>query len=396
MKRTLLILLLGLIVLGTLTGLVTLRPEPSTDIASASPSRLDPTPRHEVRLTSGSTGAKAAPAPNQDKTERQPSSAPAHSRNNDSEPRPHTKKGTEVDLPLPLQQPLREVAAAYKAQSQYPAFSQPIRSSKELLRYKPHQPQTVSLPFPTPDGGTYLANLTLDRYQYFMGDAQQLELNLSSSSGLVISNIVAEVTTLEGEALYRLRHHLGSGTRIKHRQSVDLSDAWQDWPVELQWRVRARVGEQRLAVVAPFRYETPVAMLEALGQPRIEGEFLTIPLQISTHKPGYYFVQANLYSQSGRPLLHLQAEGPLTPDYPPLELQASSGALKSLDASGPYLLRDIQLVRMGDDDNPDQNGRSRHDHYPITGFPFNEYAESTWSDPLGEQRQEFLESLGGG
>lgn len=295
-----------------------------------------------------------------------------------------------------LRKPIQQVAAAYEAQSRYPTFSQPINNSAELLRYKPHQPQTVSLPFPTPDGGTYQATLGLDRYRYLKGDKQELTLQLSSSSGLQISGVKASVTSLDGNILFELPLSLGAGSTLKHRQTIDLSNAWNNWPIELQWKVTAQVGEQRLAVTAPFRYEAPVAVMEQPLEARVEGEFLVVPLRITTDHPGYFFVQANLYSLSGKPLAHLQAEGPVTASHPPLQLQVSGALLKHLEASGPYLMQDIQLERLGDDSLADRYGTSREAAYQINGHPLTDYSESTWTDSLARQRLEFLQSLGAG
>ena len=396
MKRPLILLAAAVVITTAVLGMAALRPTPESDpILRVSKTTVDAGPVHTNRTLSRPPAATIEPvADKADKVDAQP--LPDADRVDPSTPKtPKTPPANKPDVEHMLRQPLRQVAAAYAAQNRFPTFSQPIESAAELLRYKPHQPQTVSLPFPTPNGGTYQANVTLDRYRYFKGDRQQLTLDLSTSGGTVISDVQATVDTVEGDELYRLPLRVNPGTRIDHSQEVDLSQAWQDWPMELQWTVRARVGEQRLSVVAPFRYETPVAVLEGVGATRVEGEFLIIPLTIESDFPGYYFVQANLYSRDGSPLIHLQAEGPLTPDHPPLTLRASGAIFHRLNDAGPYVLRDIQLERLGGDDQPDRFGRARQPEYAVTGFPLNDYADSTWTDTLAQQRLEFLESLGG-
>ncbi|GGX40162.1 hypothetical protein [Saccharospirillum salsuginis] len=393
MKRLLILLASAVVISTAVLGLAALRPTPESDpTLQVSNRAVDADPEETVRTSRSSSRSPAAsPEPVADDRESQPLTRA----DRDGSSSTDTAPANEPDFEQMLQQPLQQVAAAYAEQNRFPTFSQPIESPAELLRYKPHQPQTVSLPFPTPNGGTYQANVTLDQYRYFKGDRQQLTLDLSTSGGTFISDVQATVTTVEGDELYRLPLHVGPGTRIDHSQTVDLSDAWQDWPMELQWTVRARVGEQRLSVVAPFRYETPVAVLEGVGASRVEGEFLTIPLAIETDFPGYYFVQANLYSKDGSPLIHLQTEGPLTPNHPPLTLRASGAIFRHLNDAGPYVLRDVQVERLGGDALPDRFGQARRSEYAVTGFPLNDYADSTWTDTLAQQRLDFLESLGG-
>jgi len=393
MKRPLILLASAVVITTAVLGLAALRPTPESD----------PTLRVSQTASDAETERQTHTRSSLPRTSA-PTAVPVAAQNEATPPTGADRVEPSLQDPTPaneptveqmLQQPLQQVAATYAAQHRFPTFSQPIKSPAELLRYKPHQPQTVSLPFPTPGGGTFQANVTLDRYRYFKGDALQLTLDLSTSGGTVISDVQATVNTIEGEELYRLPVRVSPGTRIQHSQAVDLSEAWEDWPMELQWTVRARVGEQRLSVVAPFRYETPVAVLEGVAASRVDGEFLAIPLTIDTEFPGYYFVQANLYSEDGSPLVHLQTEGPLTPDHPPLTLRASGAIFRQLNDAGPYVLRDIQVERLGGDDQPDRFGKARQTEYAVTGFPLNDYADSTWTDTLAQQRLEFLESLGG-
>ncbi len=395
MKRLILVGLLAAVVLMAVGTLAAFRPDPAKPEAATPPLAKNEAPAsepHSDDATQGAENGRANSAP-----QPRPSHHAEADMGNDVMPAAEATVSQAEGAPgfsSLLQKPMQQVAKAYEAQSRYPTFSQPIANSAELLRYKPHQPQTVSLPFPTPDGGTYEATLGLDRYRYLKGDVQQLTLRLSSSTGLLISQVKALVTTLNGDVLYELPLQLGSGSTLKHSQTVDLAQAWNHWPIELQWKVTAQVGEQRLAVAAPFRYEAPVAVLEQPHETRVEGEFLTIPLRIETEHPGYFFVQANLYSLAGHPLAHLQTEGPITPEHPPLHLKVSGALLTHLEQPGPYLLQDIQLERLGDEHLQDRYGKSRETAYRIKGYPLTDYAESTWTDSLAQQRLEFLQGLG--
>ncbi|WP_127556047.1 hypothetical protein [Saccharospirillum alexandrii] len=299
----------------------------------------------------------------------------------------------EVSLPANLRQSLTQVADVYREQTRYPTFSQPIGSELDALRYRYNQPQQVSIPFPLADGATFDATLTLDRYHYFIGDEQQITFSLTTSDDSLVRDLSLSVTDLAGTVLHRQSLSLPADSSIRHTLTVDLSDQASDWPRELQWRLQASVGQQRLSVAAPFTYEAPVATLTGITNPHIDGEFLVLPLSLDYDRSGYYFVQANLYSTDGDPLLHLETEGPLTATEPGLRLRASGPALIDLDAPGPYVLRDVHLTRMGGNGVPDLQGQAPQDAFPIPAFDLEGYADSSWSDPLAQQRQEFLDEL---
>lgn len=299
----------------------------------------------------------------------------------------------EVSLPANLRQSLTQVADVYREQNRYPPFSQPIGSELEAQRYRYNQPQQVSIPFPLANGATFDAKLTLDRYHYFTGDEQRLTLSLTTSDDSLVRDLSLSVTDLAGSVLHRQSLSLPADSSVRHTLTVDLSNQASDWPRELQWRLQASVGQQRLSVAAPFTYEAPVVTLTGITDPHIDGEFLVLPLSLDYDRSGYYFVQANLYSTDGEPLLHLETEGPLTATDPGLRLRASGPALIDLNAPGPYVLRDVHLTRMGGNGIPDLQGQAPQDEFPIPAFDLGGYADSTWSDPLAQQRQEFLDEL---
>ncbi|MEX2367532.1 MAG: hypothetical protein WD601_13085, partial [Pseudohongiellaceae bacterium] len=208
-----------------------------------------------------------------------------------------------VSLPANLRQSLTQVADVYRAQNRYPPFSQPIGSELDALRYQFNQPQQVNIPFPLANGATFDARLTLDRYHYFLGDEQQLSLSLTTSDDSLIRDISLSVISLDGVQLHRQALSLPTGSSIRHSLNVNLTPHADGWPRELQWRLQASVGQQRLSVVAPFTFEAPVVRLTGITEPHIDGEFLVLPLSLDYDRSGYYFVQANLYSADGAPLL---------------------------------------------------------------------------------------------
>ncbi len=385
---------LALVTLATVSGLAALKPDSESAQAGASRSSTTSTPE----TTAPVSVAGGAPGAANNTTQTSVAQSPAATRLMPPGEIPDAETAADslddaVSLPANLRQSLTQVADVYREQNRYPPFSQPIGSELEAQRYRFNQPQQVSIPFPLANGATFDAKLTLDRYHYFIGDEQRLTLSLTTSDDSLVRDLSLSVTDLAGSMLHRQSLSLPEDSSIRHTLTVDLSDQASDWPRELQWRLQASVGQQRLSVAAPFTYEAPVVTLTGIADPHIDGEFLVLPLSLDYDRSGYYFVQANLYSSDGNPLLHLETEGPLTATEPGLRLRASGPALIDLDAPGPYVLRDVHLTRMGGNGVPDLQGQAPQGEFPIPAFDLEGYADSTWSDPLAQQRQEFLDEL---
>lgn len=385
---------LALVTLATVGGLAALQPD--SEPAHTEASRPSTNPAPETDTPASVAGAASGAANNGSPASVAQSSASTRLAPPGELPDAETGKDSlnnAVSLPANLRQSLTQVADVYRAQNRYPPFSQPIASEVDALRYQFNQPQQVRIPFPLANGATFDARLTLDRYHYFIGDEQQLSLSLSTSDESLIRDISLSVISVDGTLLHRQALSLPASSTIRHNLNVDLSEHDDDWPRELQWRLRASVGQQRLSVVAPFTYEAPVVTLTGVAEPHIDGEFLVLPLSLDYDRSGYYFVQANLYNADGDPLLHLETEGPLTANDPGLRLRASGPALIDLDAPGPYVLRDVHLTRMGGNGIPDLQGQAPQGEFQIPALDLEGYADSTWSDPLAQQRQEFLDEL---
>lgn len=385
---------LAVVTLATVSGLAALKPDLESTRAGEARSATTSTPKATAPITLAGESPDAADTAPQTRVAQAPAVTrplpPINLR--DAEPGA-TRLDDELSLPTNLRQSLTQIADVYREQNRYPPFSQPIGSEQDALRYRFNQPQQVSIPFPLANGGTFDARLSLDRYHYFIGDEQRLTLSLATSDDSLVRDVSLSVTDLAGTALHRHSLSLPAGSSVRHTLTVDLSDHARTWPRELQWRLQASVGQQRLSVAAPFTYETPVVTLTGITDPHIDGEFLVLPLSLDYDRSGYYFVQANLYSTDGDPLLHLETEGPLTATEPGLRLRASGPALIELDAPGPYVLRDVHLTRMGGNGLPDLQGQAPQTEFPIPAFDLDGYADSTWSDPLAQQRQEFLDEL---
>jgi hypothetical protein len=139
-----------------------------------------------------------------------------------------------------------------------------------------------------------------------------------------------------------------------------------------------------------------MAELHEVGAARVAGEYLEIPVEVSTDKPGYHRIKGNLYdAASGRPLVHLRAEGMLESSAGVLVLKAHIAALKKAGSEGPYELRDLGLQRMpSEPDYITEHGRIGQEVFPIDSFRFNNYSDQPYRNESSERIAKELRRLG--
>lgn len=292
---------------------------------------------------------------------------------------------------------LMQVADQYAEAIRYPATSQPIADEEELQQYLPNRSAAVGFPFPV-DGQDNPIELELktSKFQYFSGEPIPIALSIKGAPSDASIDVEGVLTTLEGERLMDLRLPEGDGSRDFYAEFLPGEAATSSWPLELQVRVYVSVDEHRLFVSAPLRYAMPSARLQGVEFSSVEKEYLRIPLVFQVEKSGYYFVAANLYSQnSGKALLHIESEGRMAEGLDRMTMKAHAEALKVSADEGPYLLKDFSIVRTADEnDEHDQAGNSTQVYYIVEGFPFSDYDDTPYQDPLAEERLAFLRELG--
>ncbi|MAM86608.1 MAG: hypothetical protein CME36_04755 [unclassified Hahellaceae] len=311
-----------------------------------------------------------------------------------------------------LAESLPTLRSQYAEANKYPPGSQPIRSAAELAQYQPHQSTDVSAPFPGEVPGDEVAlSLQLDRYQYFEGDriAAAAVLNASAANSLMAAEVTFLLKDADGNTLLTQPAQpdaaagdgMASSGRGLMASAVLLppaATASGELFVEAlaRFSTSAGTGERSASLIAPLRYDTAVARLTAVLPSHVEGPELVVPLQFTVRQPGYYFVEANLYSrQTNTPLLHLQSEGRLELPGGMQSLRAHIAALKASGDEGPYLLKDFRIERAAEDgESADLPGSAPKQQYAVEGFSFSSYTDLPYEDPLAEERAEFLEKLG--
>ncbi len=174
------------------------------------------------------------------------------------------------------------------------------------------------------------------------------------------------------------------------------ADSTRDWPRTLRVQVSVVVNGQALQVLAPFRYEKPQALLEAVGPAYVQGANLVIPLHFEHVQAGYYRIQANLRdTRLGIPVAHLVSSGQLDFGGDGLVLRCHVSVLKAQRAPGPYRLSGFLIEHMADrPGTPTLLGRSAKTSYPVQGFPLSDYTDTPYRNLEVQARLHFLRRLG--
>ena len=293
---------------------------------------------------------------------------------------------------------MMQVADLYEQASRYPHFSQPILNPDQVKEPEPFKETEVDTPFPVEgiDEPIRLLAAT-DRYQYFAGETISVRLQVLGAPGDTFIQAVAVMSGARGDTPLSAPLNPTNENLTEFQGSFDTGLVPPGiLTTEMLLKLQVGVGEQTLFTTVPFRYSDAAAQLVAVPYVRQEAEYLLIPLQYTVYSPGYYFAGAVLEdAESGRPLLQLQAEGPLNQGNGVLTLKAHFQALRAMGSEGPYVLRSIKTYRGAEDGEAyDLPASSAQQRFEIQGFPFEQYDDTAYQDELAAERIEFLRNLG--
>lgn len=293
--------------------------------------------------------------------------------------------------PAPEQQIANEfarVADAYEAGSRYPAYSFPI-SEEHLDDYEYNQYSPVVTP--VSDGGdTARLSVKLEQLHFEKGEPI---LGTATVSGNAASDLtVNQVSVMDpsGQSLYRQSISTGNNGEYELVIRPSESDA-SEWPVELMVMVSGSFRGRDVDAVAPLRYTDPVGEVSSVGNARVEGAHLIIPVEVDVDSEGDYAISGNLYSDDGQPLVHIEHEARLSGFDNSTKLRIHRQALEAKGDEGPYELGDLRLrklsARPGDRTS---YGPRLEERFSVEGASFDEYSDTNYEDPMREARLEFL------
>jgi hypothetical protein len=291
---------------------------------------------------------------------------------------------------------LAQVADAYAEQIQYPSFSMPIPNREALQKYLPNRSIGAERRLDIEDENSPRIRLQTDKQHYFTGDTIKVTVSLSGLTGHPRVEVKARLVT-QGQILATADASAADRQAVIYQMSFSHLDSIVDLATD-EYRVVARVAVDGKVyeLGTPVSYVDSVARVTDVGMAQVSGEYLYIPVNVTTSKPGYHELSANLYAaQSNKPLVHLSVQQELQTSNGLMQLKAHIAALKVGGDPGPYRLQDISLMRMpSPPDFTSEYGKASQDAYPVNGYAFDEYDDLPYVDEEARKRLEFLRQAG--
>jgi len=283
----------------------------------------------------------------------------------------------------------QRVADIYAQTSKYPRYSLPI-DKKDLVQYRYNRYFPVKIPLQSGDGKVVL-KIMLAQLHFQKGDPV---IGVATVSGNQASKVELDrisILSHKNKTLYR--GTLGKpGKDGSYSLVADPSDTEaKDWPSELLLRVAGSWGSKKVAAVAPFFYDDPIGRISEVGDAYVDGANLIIPVTADLESDGYYAISGNLYSTDGQPLVHIEAQAQMSVFDNTAKLKVHRVALQAKGNAGPYLLKDLMLRKLPD--KPGDRtlfGPVDKKAFQVQGFPFSDYSQMPYTDPMRKARLEFL------
>jgi len=290
------------------------------------------------------------------------------------------------------------MAQDYKQLIKFPPYSMPLsENSHDLLN--PYE--FVPTKRPLDNDNKFSFELHISRYVLFHGAPIPIKLTLQSNQ----NEPVPEVQSLKvdllsgGVAVATIPMALSTNEAKQKVYSANYQPATADaaqWKPELSVRVNIKLqGRQETGLVESFQYIQPVAKVTGIGPEKIEGPNLFIPLLIDAKQAGRYKVEANLFTAAGSPVSHLVGRANLSAGTGTMPMRVHVVTLKEKQAPGPYVLKDILVQRLPDElGGESAYGAAPADaEYKIKGFALDRYSQEKFTDPVLQEKLNFLEQL---
>ena len=292
---------------------------------------------------------------------------------------------------------LIQIADSFAEDIQYPDYSKPIRGHDELRKYLPNQSVASALPLDTKDEHSPKIVIKTSKLQYFSGETIWAEAYVSGGAELTSTRVFARLVH-KASTLIEVEGEPDSQQESRFLIAFDSQDISGNQSGDYRIVAQFHLDDRRYEIGTPIQYVNAVASIDEVGQTKVEGSELQIPLNITSYELGFYQASANLYNaDNSLPLLHLSAEKEILKPEATIYLRAHIAALKAAGHEGPYLLKDLTLKRMPS--RPDfttKFGRSSIESAELAAHSFGEYLDAPYDDPKARERLEFLTQLGGG
>ncbi len=285
------------------------------------------------------------------------------------------------------------VADVYEESSQYPPYSLPVsEETVDDYRYNTYTPVEV----PISDDGEVRIQILLERLHFEIGEpiVGIVTLRGGAASDLALDRV--RLKDQSRETLYSESLNTEGAGEYELVLSPGESQA-RDWPPELFVVVSGDYLGRNVEAVAPVRYEQRVGEIESVGSAFVEGAHLKIPVEADLEESGLFAISGNLYSESGRPLVHIEHKAELSGFDNSTTLRVHRQSLEAVDDEGPYELGDLIIRQLPA--RPGERtrfGPELEERFGVSGFDFDRYSDENYEDPMREARLEFLRSAAQG
>lgn len=301
-----------------------------------------------------------------------------------------------LDFEPEIKQRLLELSDSYEDQVQYPDFSLPIDKNDLDSQYLPDISVANELPARIGDPGSPGLSIKTSRLRYFPGE--QISA-IATIPGLPDT----EASSIRSRLLWQTEELAQASVTTRddgpHSYDIDFGTLQMDavtQMTELMLHTEFTFQGETYERLTSIEYVPSIARVDGVGAASVAGEYLEIPVEISTDKPGYHRIKANLYdAATGEPMVHLRAEGNLESSNGVLVLRAHIAALKKADSEGPYELKDLGLQRMpSEPDYITEYGHIEQDVFSITAFSFKLYSDQPYRNEKTQRIAKELRRLG--
>lgn len=294
----------------------------------------------------------------------------------------------------PMREQLQEVASAYREASRFPDYSIPLTGQDwQLLNPRPFVPRSSSV-----EGEPDLS-VSIELPQYIIDMAQPVPVRVVAQSASV--RVAGVSVMLKGTgggasgAVPLLAANGSSNVQI-FEGVLSASDLAAAGPGEAAVMAQLSLPAGKSASVAAMvQIYASAADLLYLGDAFVDGPHLVIPAHFRVNNPGYYRVQANLYdAASGAPVSHLNSTFTLSESDNTGLLKVHAVTLREMQAAGPYLLKDFNIVRSPARPGEQTGfGSSAQASFQIQGFSLDRYSDDPYINEAAIQRQNFLDRI---
>jgi hypothetical protein len=306
------------------------------------------------------------------------------------------KKQDGLDFNDEMKLKLQEISVAYAEQAKYPSYSVPIHTGELATKYLPDMPIATELPADLRDPNSPSLSILPSKFRYFSGDLISASAQISGLAVDEVSDASARLL-MKGKALSYatvtpLDDKVHSFRLDFDAVGLDAIEWKEDITIEVEFQLPQDIYTRSITV----EYVKTIAQVEDIAASEVKGEYLTIPVYVSTEKPGFHRLQANLYDDvTGEPLVHLTAEEQLLSTSGMLTLKAHISALKVSGSEGPYRLKDLMLRRLpSEPDYITEFGRVEHAAFEVEGHQFSAYQDKPYTNEKAQRIANELRKLG--